>query len=103
MQYFRNPAGITLCAMALLAVSPARAADPPPSAPAPSPVEAGRLALKLLASALRDGDADTRAASAVAWGQTGNPAAVPVLRKTLRDKNARVRVEAAYSLHLLGS
>lgn len=95
MQYFRNWARITLCAMALSLLSPSRCAEP-------APADLGRKALRLLAAALSDGDADTRAAAAAAWGQIGNQAALPLLRKALRDRNARVRVEAGYALHLLG-
>ncbi len=87
--------------MALITL--ARAAQPTAPPAQSSPGELGRRALKLLATSIFDGDADVRTAAAAAWGQIGNPAAAPLLRKALRDKNARVRVEAGYSLHLLGS
>lgn len=75
------------------------------SVPSLGPGEAsalGKRAVAMLTEYSHDGDAEGRALVAAAWGQIGNPAAAPMLRKALKDKNVIVRIEAATSLHKLG-
>ncbi|HAM35825.1 MAG TPA: hypothetical protein DEB40_12160 [Elusimicrobia bacterium] len=62
----------------------------------------GRQALRFLAGRAGDPDPDVRAAVAAAWGEIGNRAALPMLKKSVKDRNDYVRVEAAVSLHRLG-
>ncbi|MFA6003166.1 MAG: HEAT repeat domain-containing protein [Elusimicrobiota bacterium] len=77
------------------------AAAPARTAPAADPA-LGRIALKFLAGKAADPDSDVRAAVAAAWGEIGNPAALPLLKKAAKDKNDLVRIEAAVSLFRLG-
>jgi HEAT repeat protein len=79
-------------------------AQPKAAPAAASPAVLGPKALGVIASAMHDRDYEVRAAAAVAWGEIRNPApaAMKLLRKALADRNAYVRIEAAYSLHLLG-
>lgn len=80
--------------------SGARAAD---VRPAPADAAAlGREALAALASGAADPDPEARAAVAGQWGELGNRAAIPALRKALADRNADVRIAAAASLLKLG-
>jgi HEAT repeat protein len=75
------------------------------AAPSLSPGEAaalGKRAVALISEYSQMDDADARALAASAWGQIGNKAALPVLRKALKDKNVIVRIEAATSLQKLG-
>src|SRR5687767_5028548 len=75
------------------------------ASPSLAPGEAsalGKRAVALLTEYSRDGDAEARASAAAAWGQIGNAAALPLLRKSLKDKNVIVRIEAATSLQRLG-
>ena len=70
-----------------------------------SPADAsaiGKKAIALLTQYAQEGDAEARAIVAAAWGQIGNPAAVPMLKSALKDKNVNVRIEAATSLQKLG-
>ncbi|MHB2026479.1 MAG: HEAT repeat domain-containing protein [Elusimicrobiota bacterium] len=62
----------------------------------------GRAALSVLVQAARHDDGAARAAAADAWGKIGNPAAIPLLKTMLKDKNRFVRLEAAGSLYRLG-
>ncbi len=62
----------------------------------------GKRAVAVLTRYSFEGDAEARAIVAAAWGQIGNPAALPLLRKALKDRNVAVRIEAATSLHKLG-
>ena len=70
---------------------------------APSFVESGKEALRLLSKSLSDSDGGIRALAAKAWGEIGNPAAIPVLKRALKDQDDSVRIESAYSLFKLGS
>jgi HEAT repeat protein len=78
-----------------------RAATP---AAASDPAAQGKRALAIIARAMSDEDSDVRSAAAAAWGEIGNPApsVVELLHKAAKDRNAYVRIEAAFSLHLLG-
>jgi HEAT repeat protein len=86
--------------MWLLAVVVALA--PPPSLGPAEAAALGKRAIAMLTEYSNDGDAEGRAIVAAAWGQIGNPAAAPMLRRALKDKNVIVRIEAATSLHKLG-
>jgi len=79
----------------LNAATPAAAADP---------AAQGKRALEIIAAGISDNESDVRAAAATAWGEIGNPApsVLDLLHKAAKDRNAYVRIEAAYSLHLLG-
>ncbi len=91
--------------MLLLAIlpvltAPLHAADPATSDPAAM----GKRALEIIATAMGDKDSDVRSAAAQAWGEIANPApsVLDLLHKAAKDRNAYVRIEAGYSLHLLG-
>lgn len=92
--------------MLVLAVAAAMAAQVTTTDPSPR-VDAraalGRSALRALTALSSDGDGEVRTLAAKAWGEIGNPAAIPFLRKTLRDKRVSARIEAAYALSRLGS
>jgi len=62
----------------------------------------GREAVDDLAKLAVDPDPEVRALVAVAWGDLGNRAAVPTLKRALADNNADVRIAAAGSLLELG-
>ncbi len=64
--------------------------------------ELGREAVALLSSSGSDPDAEVRATVAATWGQLGNRAAVPFLKRALTDANPDVRIAAAASLYRLG-
>ncbi len=68
------------------------------------PAELGKKALTVLASETWNKDAEVRTAAVTAWGKIGNPAPAPlkILHASLHDRNAHVRVESAFALHLLG-
>lgn len=82
-----------------LALSPLRAAG---TTSALLPAEMGKKALRTLLVQSQHADYEVRAAAASAWGAIGNPSARKILQKFLTDTNPYVRIEAAYSLHLLG-
>ena len=84
-------------AAALVPVNPASAPAGAVDAPA-----LGKRAVAVLTQYSFEGDPEARAIVAAAWGQIGNPAALPLLRKALKDHNVAVRIEAATSLHKLG-
>lgn len=96
MKSFRNPARVFF--IVLMLASPVLAA--PASQDARKAL--GARALDVLRSALSHDDADVRALAAEQWGRIGNPAAVPLLEKALKDRNPYVRIAAAKSLHALG-
>src|SRR5262245_54805396 len=88
--------------MGMWALAVAAALSPAPSL-APGEVAAlGKRAVAVLTEYAQTGDAEGRALAAAAWGQIGNQAAAPMLRRALKDKNVIVRIEAATSLHKLG-
>lgn len=66
-------------------------------------VALGRSALRALTALSSDGDGEVRTMAARAWGEIGNPAAAPLLRKMLLDRRVSARIEAAYALSRLGS
>src|SRR3989338_2868610 len=72
------------------------------ASPALDHLQLGQQAVGVLVKHRQDPDWEVRAAVAAAWGEIGNRAALPWLRKALNDKNTVVQVEAAYSLHRLG-
>jgi len=96
MQSFRNSARLFFIVLAL--ALPVLAGD----APKDARKALGAKALDALRSALSHDDADVRALAAAQWGRIGNPAAVPLLEKALKDRNPYVRIAAARSLHDLG-
>ncbi|MDE2142083.1 MAG: HEAT repeat domain-containing protein [Elusimicrobia bacterium] len=67
-----------------------------------SPAALGREAVAVLAGRSDDPDPEVRAVVAAAWGDLGNAAAIPRLKKSLADDNADVRIAAAASLTKLG-
>lgn len=89
--------------LALLLALPraARAADAAPAVPTPG--EAGKKALSVVAAHLKDADPEIRAEAAHVLGLAGNPAALGVLRRMLRDPNNYVRIAAARAMWELGS
>ncbi len=62
----------------------------------------GAKALGLLHTAMVHEDSEVRVMAAEQWGPIGNPAAVPVLQRALKDSNLYVRIAAAGSLLELG-
>ncbi len=74
----------------------------PLSSTSASDKDLGKKALGVLMSRLHDARASVRAAAARSWGDIGNPAALPILRKALKDPDLYVRIAAAYSLNALG-
>lgn len=68
----------------------------------PAREELGARALSILHRAMVSDESEVRALAAEQWGPIGNPAAVPVLKRALKDGNAYVRIAAAASLHELG-
>ncbi|MBI5244778.1 MAG: HEAT repeat domain-containing protein [Elusimicrobia bacterium] len=95
MQSFRNSARVIFIWGALL--SPAAG-----QAPKDPRLQIGAKSLGVLSAAMRHEDADIRALAAEQWGLIGNPAAVPLLKKALEDRNPHVRIAAARSLFALG-
>lgn len=102
LKYFRkgrllSSGGMLLLASAILAA--------PSEVPRPASLSAdlGRKALATLSAQAKSPDPETRAAVAAAWGDIANPAALPLLKKASGDPDAYVRIEAAASLHKLGS
>lgn len=94
-----------LLAVTSLLTAQLLAGTPAPAAPAaPSPALLGKRALEILAVAMGDKDSEVRAAAAQAWGDLNNPIpqVLKLLQNGLRDRNAYVRIESAYSLHVLG-
>ena len=83
--------------MLLLAAALAAQSVAPPDTAA-----LGRRALALLTSMTTEADAESRALAVAAWGEIGNPAVLPLVKKALKDKNVTVRIEAATALHKLG-
>ncbi len=84
---------------------PGRSEDktaPAPTTPAAPDPALGRQALSILKTESTGADPEARLEAARAWGELGNPAAAGVLRRMLRDGNLYVRLEAAYSIALLG-
>lgn len=87
-----------------------RPAAPPAAESRPSPSRAGaawaaawgRQALMFLKTNAANPDPEIRAAVAAAWGEIGNPAVAPMLKKAARDRDDFVRIEAATSLYRLG-
>ncbi len=67
-----------------------------------SPAALGREAVAILAARASDPDPEVRAFAAAAWGDLGNRAAIPTLKRALADDNADVRFAAAASLQKLG-
>ncbi|MDE2490125.1 MAG: HEAT repeat domain-containing protein [Elusimicrobia bacterium] len=67
-----------------------------------SPAALGREALGILAASAANGDPEVRAVAAKSWGELGNRAAIPPLKRALRDPNPDVRIAAAASLQSLG-
>ncbi len=61
-----------------------------------------RETLEILQACSTDGDSSVRYVTAIALGQTGNPAAMSLLLRLLEDEDAEVRFAAAYGLGLLG-
>jgi HEAT repeat protein len=82
------------------------AAAAPKTAPAAvstaAPAALGREAIAVLAARAEDPDPEARAVAATAWGELGNRAAVPRLKRALSDNNADVRIAAASGLTKLG-
>jgi HEAT repeat protein len=90
---------------ALAAFTPAAQAAPkgaPVALSTSSPAALGREAVGILAGYTSNTDPEVRALVAVAWGELGNPAAIPMLKRALTDNNADVRINAAASLQKLG-
>lgn len=62
----------------------------------------GAKALGLLHGAMVHEDSEVRVMAAEQWGPVGNPAAVPILQRALKDASPYVRIAAAGSLLELG-
>jgi len=86
----------------VLAAALAPSLAPSPAPPALDAAAAGKQAVAVLTRYAFEGDPEARAIVAAAWGQIGNQAALPLLRKATKDHNIAVRIEAATSLHKLG-
>lgn len=67
-----------------------------------SPAALGREAVEVLTARGADPDPEVRAVAAKAWGDLGNRAAIPRLKRALADNNADVRIAAAAGLQKLG-
>jgi len=67
-----------------------------------TPAVLGREAVDVLAERASDPDPEVRAVVAAEWGDLGNRAAIPTLKRALADNNADVRIAAAGSLLKLG-
>lgn len=109
MKQSRNASLITFLGMLLLsafsAFTPTAGAAPktaPVAVSTSSPAALGREAIAVLAARSEDPDPEARAVVAAAWGDLGNRAAVPRLKRALADNNADVRIAAAASLTKLG-
>ena len=90
---------------ALSAFTPKAAAAPktaPVAVSTASPAALGREAIAVLAARAEDPDPEARAVAASAWGDLGNRAAVPRLKRALTDNNPDVRIAAAAGLTKLG-
>ncbi|MBI4678455.1 MAG: HEAT repeat domain-containing protein [Elusimicrobia bacterium] len=80
-------------------------AQPAEAAPETAPIDSakiGRDALKLLVGSCSHKDPEVRLEVAKAFGELGNSSAVRLLARMLKDKNLYVRLEAAYSMQILG-
>lgn len=87
---------------ALLAVSASAAKPAVVKSTAAARAELGREAVALLSESGLDPDSEVRASVAATWGQLGNRATVPYLKRALTDANPDVRIAAAASLYRLG-
>ncbi len=93
---------LTLAAAHAAAPVPGSAAPAAASA-VPSRAELGRRALETVVSQLKNDDSDVRARAAEVLGYAGNPAAVPMLKTMLSDRDKYVRIAASRSLWELGN
>ena len=85
--------------LALLLVLPAL----PGQAEPVSRQDLGRKALSTVIAQLKSDDSDLRAQAAEILGETGNKAAIPMLKNMLNDRDKYVRIAAARALWELGS
>lgn len=85
--------------LALLLVFPAL----PGQAEPVSRKDLGRKALSTVVAQLKSDDSDLRAQAAEILGETGNKAAIPMMKNLLTDRDKYVRIAAARSLWELGS
>lgn len=64
--------------------------------------EVGRRSLRVISDMMSHADPEVRAKAAACWGPIGNKSAKRMLRGALKDAHPVVRIEAAFSLNLLG-
>ncbi|MBI5211729.1 MAG: HEAT repeat domain-containing protein [Elusimicrobia bacterium] len=92
-----------MLALFMFAAPQAHAAQPPAAAePAADSAQLGSDALRVLVANAAVKESEAKLEVARAFAEIGNPSALPILRKMLKDKNAYVRVEAAFSMQALG-